>query len=191
MISKLSLAKGMFSTKISLARGIRSKTGAAHLRQFFFGVPNNCIATYIRGLTVGLSSHLSLYLNYTYVMCIADLNASEAGNQRCVLQTWILLKLAIRDVYCRLECPWCWKSGLRFNIRLIVRSRDVLKLRDWLLKLLQGSEIWQAPRQQCCRGACQISKLSHNSKYKSRDFDTLRYLTVGCAIVFWKRAQRS
>ena len=39
MIRKSSLAKGMFSTKISLTKGIRSKTGAAHPRQNFFGVP--------------------------------------------------------------------------------------------------------------------------------------------------------
>ena len=38
MIRKCSLTKGMFSTKISLAKGIRSKTGAAHPRQNFFGV---------------------------------------------------------------------------------------------------------------------------------------------------------
>ena len=36
MIRKCSLA--MFSTKISLAKGIRLKTGAAHPRQKFFGV---------------------------------------------------------------------------------------------------------------------------------------------------------
>ena len=36
MIRKFSSAKGMFSTKISLAKGIWSKTGAAHPRQNFF-----------------------------------------------------------------------------------------------------------------------------------------------------------
>ena len=36
MIRKFSFAKGMFSTKISLAKGIQSKTGAAHPRQKFF-----------------------------------------------------------------------------------------------------------------------------------------------------------
>ena len=37
MTRKSSLAKGMFLTKISLAKGIRSKTGAAHPRRKFFG----------------------------------------------------------------------------------------------------------------------------------------------------------
>ena len=41
MIRKFSLAKGMFSTKISLAKGIRSKTGAAHpLSKTFRSTPN-------------------------------------------------------------------------------------------------------------------------------------------------------
>ena len=44
MIRKFSLGKGMFSTKISLAKGIRSKTGAAHPRQNFFGVPPGVIS---------------------------------------------------------------------------------------------------------------------------------------------------
>ena len=37
MIRKFSLAKGMFSIKISLPLGIRSKTGATHPPQKFFG----------------------------------------------------------------------------------------------------------------------------------------------------------
>ena len=41
MIRKFSLAKGMFSTKFSLAKGIQSKTGAAHPRQNFFWVPTH------------------------------------------------------------------------------------------------------------------------------------------------------
>ena len=38
MVRKFSLAKGMFSTKLALAKGIQSKTAAAHPRQKFFGV---------------------------------------------------------------------------------------------------------------------------------------------------------
>ena len=56
--------------------------------------------------------------------------------------------------------------------RLIVRSREVSKPGDWLFKLSHRFEIWQALRQPCCRGACQISERSDNSKYKSRGFDT-------------------
>ena len=54
--------------------------------------------------------------------------------------------------------------------RLIVRSREASKPRNWYFKLSYRFEILQAHRQQCCRIACQISERSDNSKYKSRDF---------------------
>ena len=43
MIRKCSLVKGMFSTKISLAKGIQSKTGAAHPRQKFSEYPRGTL----------------------------------------------------------------------------------------------------------------------------------------------------
>ena len=49
--------------------------------------------------------------------------------------------------------------------RLFVRSPKVSKPRDWYFKLSYRFEIWQAPRQHCCRSACQISERSDNSKY--------------------------
>ena len=39
-------------------------------------------------------------------------------------------------------------------------------------------EIWQAPRQRCCRGACQISERLEKSKHESRDLETSRDLAV-------------
>ena len=42
--------------------------------------------------------------------------------------------------------------------RIIVRSREVLKTRDWYCKLSYRFEIWQAHRLQCCRSVCQISE---------------------------------
>ena len=62
--------------------------------------------------------------------------------------------------------------------RLIVRSREVSKPRDWYFKLSHRFEIWQAHRQQCCRSACQISERSDNSKYLSRAFETSRDLAI-------------
>ena len=49
--------------------------------------------------------------------------------------------------------------------------------RDWYFKLSRRFEIWQAHWQHYCRGACQISEQSHNSKYKSRSTKSrlLRY----------------
>ena len=62
--------------------------------------------------------------------------------------------------------------------RLSVRSRKVSKPRDYMLQWSYRSEIWQAPRQQSCRCACQNSKRYDNLKYQSRGFETLRYLTL-------------
>ena len=72
--------------------------------------------------------------------------------------------------------------------RFIIRSRKVSKARDWVLKCWNHFEIWQAPRQQYCRGACQISERSDNSKYKSRGFETLRDLTIRRLIGYWNGA---
>ena len=65
----------------------------------------------------------------------------------------------------------------------IVRSRKVSKPRVFYLELYDRSEISLAPRQLCCRGACQISKRCVNSNYQSRGSETLRDLTIwhiGC-----------
>ena len=62
--------------------------------------------------------------------------------------------------------------------RLIVRSHKVSKPRYLYLELSGRSEIWQTPRQQGCRGACQISKRYDNLNYQSRGFETSRDLTI-------------
>ena len=72
--------------------------------------------------------------------------------------------------------------------RLIVRSREVSKPRDWYFKSYRF-EIWQAHRQQCCRSASQISERSDYSKYKSRGFETSRDLTIRRLFGYWDGAQ--
>ena len=62
--------------------------------------------------------------------------------------------------------------------RLIVRSRKVSKPRDFYLGLFDHIEIWQAPRQHCCRRACQISKRCDDLNYQSRGFETSWDLTT-------------
>ena len=42
--------------------------------------------------------------------------------------------------------------------RLMVRSREVSKPRDWYQNCPIALKFWQAPRQHCCWGACQISE---------------------------------
>ena len=52
--------------------------------------------------------------------------------------------------------PW---ASIHWAVtRLTAKSRKVSKLRDWILQWLRRSEIWQASRQGCCPGACQISE---------------------------------
>ena len=72
--------------------------------------------------------------------------------------------------------------------RLTVRSRKDSKPRDLYLALSDRSEIWQAPRQQGCRSACQISKRCDNLNYQSRGFETSRDLTIRRLIGYWNGA---
>ena len=78
-----------------------------------------------------------------------------------------------------------WAPSQYPKRRLIVRSREVSRPRDWYFKLSNRFEIWQAHRQQCCRSACQISERSNNSKYKSRGFETSRDHTIRRLFGYW------
>ena len=87
-----------------------------------------------------------------------------------------------------MSCVKCW-SPFRYPIRLlVVRSRKVSKSRDLYLELYDWFEIRQAPWQQCCRCACQITKRCEDLNYKSRVFETSRDLTIRCLVGYWSRA---
>ena len=73
--------------------------------------------------------------------------------------------------------------------RLIVRSREVSRPRDLYSELSDRSEIWQAPRQHCCRCAFQISRRCDD--YKSRGFETSWDLTIRHLIGYCNGAQVS
>ena len=78
-----------------------------------------------------------------------------------------------------------WAS-FQYPIRgVIVRSVKVSKLRDLYLELSDRTEIWQAPRQHCCRRACQISRQYEHFNTRSRAFETLRDLTIRRLIGYW------
>ena len=80
------------------------------------------------------------------------------------------------------------RAPFQYLIPLVVRSREVSRPRYWRLELCDRSEIWRAPRQPCCRGACQISERYDNSNYESRGFETLWYLTIRRLIGYWNGA---
>ena len=94
--------------------------------------------------------------------------------------------LIINRQYSRLllMCTYLWlakdstRAPSQYPIRrVIVRSRQVSKPRNLYLELTDRSEIRQSPRQQCCRGACQILKRCDDLNYQSRGFETSRDLT--------------
>ena len=71
-----------------------------------------------------------------------------------------------------------WHGGVITSGRLTARSREVSKPRDSSLDFFNCSEIWQAPRQQRCRDACQISERNDHYNTQSRGFETSRDLSV-------------
>ena len=81
-----------------------------------------------------------------------------------------------------------WASFQYPTRHLIVRSHLVSKPGDWCWELSDCSEIWQAPRQHCCRGACHISEQCDNSNYQSRGFETSRDFTIRRLIGYWNGA---
>ena len=87
-----------------------------------------------------------------------------------------------------LKPEFCVLNCLR---HLVERSCEVLK--PWVLyfKLSDHFEIWQAPRQHCCRSACQITERYINSNYQSRGFETSLNLTMRRLIRYWNGAQVS
>ena len=96
-----------------------------------------------------------------------------------------LLKWVSTLITC-LEHACIWQTfciDSRASIHLAVRcltakSREVSKPRDWVFWLSHRSEIWQAPRQRCCRGACQISERLEKSKHEYCNLETSRDLAV-------------
>ena len=62
---------------------------------------------------------------------------------------------------------------------LTARSREVSKPRDSGLYVSNRFEIWQAPRQQFCRVASQISKRHDHYNMQSRGFETSLGLALG------------
>ena len=90
-------------------------------------------------------------------------------------------------------CVIAWEVDIRALFQypiwcLIVRSRKVSKPRDWYLNLYDHWNLTGTP-QQCCRGACPISKRCGDSYYWSRGSETSRDLTVRRLIRYWNKAQ--
>ena len=82
------------------------------------------------------------------------------------------------------------RASFQYQIRrLTVRPREVSKPRDLYSNSSYCFETWHTLRGHCCRGVCQISERSYNSRYRSHGFETLRVLTIRRLIEYWNRAQ--
>ena len=90
------------------------------------------------------------------------------------------------QMQCSLVTSW---APFQYPItHLIGRSRKGSKQRDLYLELYDRSEILQAPQQQCCRCACQISKRCDNFNYQSHGFESLWDLAIRHLVGYWNRA---
>ena len=68
MIRKFFLAKGMFLTKLSLAKGIRSETGTAQPPLIFFGVPPGVIRASPAKFTIMIASKVAILVAYGHTI---------------------------------------------------------------------------------------------------------------------------
>ena len=77
-----------------------------------------------------------------------------------------------------------------------LRARTSYRKISWTFEAMRfgfilpnRSEMWQAPRQQCCRDACQISQRYDHYNIQSRGFETSRDLVVRRVTAQWKEAK--
>ena len=122
-------------------------------------------------------------------LCEHDKNDKNQGtyvDNLMSLEAYMSLK--IRTI-CPSDIGKSW-ALFQYSIRrLILRSLEASKPQDLYLELSCRFGIWQAPRQHCCRSACQISKWCSILKYQSCGSATTQDLTIRCVIGYWNRAQ--
>ena len=92
--------------------------------------------------------------------------------------------------YLILPCVLAYRVLFQYPIRpLIVISCKVSEAVRFVFRIVRNSiEIWQAPRQQCCRCAYQRSKRYDNLNYQSHGFETSRDFTIRRLIGYWNGA---
>ena len=73
--------------------------------------------------------------------------------------------------------------------RLIVRSHKHSKPRNLYLILSDRAEIWQAPRQQCCRSSCLILMWYYDLICQLLGFETSRDFTIRHLKGYWNETQ--
>ena len=102
----------------------------------------------------------------------SDLRRYRAHYDVIVLKAWTVF--IIHGMYCSyfFGCT-VWSFHIHSGDgRLPVKSREVSKPGDSAVDFSNRSEIWQAPRRQRCRDACQISERYYHYNTQSRGFGT-------------------
>ena len=121
-----------------------------------------------------------------------DFGAKMAEFPLPVLQIWrsrkrVAIQIQLMNIHVS-ECEY-------YCLHLVPKFGNMCDRQNWRLhltdKLLHHFEIWQAQRQQCCRGCCQISDRLDFSTYKSHGFETSRDLTLRRVYTWNSRFSRS
>ena len=81
--------------------------------------------------------------------------------------------------------------GVLMYYGLTVRSHTVSRPRESGLNFSNRSDNWQAPRQQRCRDACQISERYNHYNTQSRGFETSLNLAIRRLTAWWIEAQEN
>ena len=89
---------------------------------------------------------------------------------------WLLLKIS--RAFSRTSAGPLFTKGQDILPRKLMKPREVLKLRGWMLWWSYRYEIWRASWQCSCRVACEIWKWLEKSKPEFRGFKTSRDLDV-------------
>ena len=120
--------------------------------------------------------------NHTFSFKKMHLKMSFGKCRPCCLGLNVLRAVShirVNNVSDITDSPTATRASIHWAVRrLTAKSRKFSKPRDWMLQWSYRSEIWQAPRQQRCRGTCQILERLEKFKPESRGFETSRDLAV-------------
>ena len=85
---------------------------------------------------------------------------NETGNPLLHIECSVLQLMNFQNIFCHFTSVW-HRNMVSISCKmstLILRSHEVSKLWDFVMKYLICFEIWEAAGQHCSRATCQISK---------------------------------
>ena len=137
-------------------------------------------------IDTGVKLHFSVYLQFCLAsICVSYIHISSGT--MWVINPSVYLCFVVTDS----SASWSNPGPLSTKQTGVFPQnvhKKVSKPRHLCLKFSNRSEIWQALRQQRCRGTCQISELYGHYNTQCRGFETSRYLTVRCPSAQWIEA---